>query len=103
MFRRNFEINPRKRKEEKDTIVGIYKDFAKLFAPILESDNEQPDTTDVYDLESEESTDQAGQGLKILTPNQMVSKLPIFLAYLKTGNNSEKFKNEIWQLLYSLY
>ena len=99
MFRRNFKINPRKRKEEKNTIVGIYK----LFAPILESDNEHPDTTDVYDLESEESTDQAGKGLKILTPNQMVSKLPIFLAYLKAGNNSEKFKNEIWQLLYSLY
>ena len=99
MFRRNFKINPRKRKEEKNTIVGIYK----LFAPILESDNEQPDTTDVYDLESEESTDQAGKGLKLLTPNQMVSKLPIFLAYLKAGNNSEKFKNEIWQLLYSLY
>ena len=33
----------------------------------------------------------------------MVSKLPISLAQLKAGNNSEKLKNEIRQLLYSLY
>ena len=44
-----------------------------------------------------------GQGLKILTPNQMSSRLPIILAQLKAGNNSEKLKNEIRQLLYSLY
>ena len=42
-------------------------------------------------------------GLKILTPSQMFSRLPITLAQLKAGNNSEKLKNEIRQLLYSLY
>ena len=41
--------------------------------------------------------------LKILTPNQMLSRLPITLAQLKAGNNSEKLKNEIRQLLYFLY
>ena len=48
---------------------------------------------------------QKGQGLKILTPNQMLSRLPISLAQLKAGNNSEKLKNEIRQLLqlHSLY
>ena len=46
---------------------------------------------------------QKGEGLKILTPNQMLSRLPITLAQLKAGNNSEKLKNEIRQLLYSLY
>ena len=46
---------------------------------------------------------QSGGGLKILTPNQMLSRLPITLAQLKAGNNSEKLKNEIRQLLYSLY
>ena len=46
---------------------------------------------------------QLGLGLKILTPNQMLSRLPISLAQLKAGNNSEKLKNEIRQLLYSLY
>ena len=46
---------------------------------------------------------QQGKGLKILTPNQMLSRLPIALAQLEAGNNSEKLKNEIRQLLYSLY
>ena len=47
--------------------------------------------------------EQHGQGLTILTPSQILSRLPISLAQLKAGNNSEKFKNEIRQLLYSLY
>ena len=47
--------------------------------------------------------DQSGQELKILTLNQMFSRLPITLAQLKAGNNSEKLKNEIRQLLYSLH
>ena len=47
--------------------------------------------------------EQQGLGLKILTPNQMLNRLPISLAQLKAGNNSEKLKNEIRQLLYSLY
>ena len=46
---------------------------------------------------------QSGGGLKILTPNQMLIRLPVTLAQLKAGNNSEKLKNEIRQLLYSLY
>ena len=46
---------------------------------------------------------QEGKGLKILTPYQMLSRLPISLAELKAGNNSEKLKSEIRQLLYSLY
>ena len=55
---------------------------------------EQLGTTDMPKLESEESTEQNRKqkdvGLKILTPNQMLSMLPITLAQLKTGNNSEK-------------
>ena len=46
---------------------------------------------------------QSGLGLKVLTPNQMLSRLPISLSKLKPGNNSEKLKNEIKQLLHSLY
>ena len=45
---------------------------------------------------------QEKKGLKILTPNQMLSRLRISLAQLKAGNNSEKLKNEIRQILYSL-
>ena len=44
-----------------------------------------------------------GSGLKTLTPNQMLSRLPITLAQLKARKNSEKLKKEIRQLLYSLY
>ena len=43
------------------------------------------------------------QGLKILTLNQMLSRLPVSLTQLKAGNNSEKLKNEIRQLFFSLY
>ena len=46
---------------------------------------------------------QSEQGLKVLTPIQMLSRLPISLAQLKAGSSSEKLKNEIRQLLYSLY
>ena len=46
---------------------------------------------------------QNGEGLKILTPYQMLSRSSISLAQLKAGNNSENLKNEIRQILYSLY
>ena len=58
-------------------------------------------------LESEESAEQRrnqkGGGLKILTPDQMLSRLPIPLAQLKAENKLEKLKNEIRELLYSVY
>ena len=47
--------------------------------------------------------EQEGSGLKTLTPNQILSRLPISLAQLKAGNNSEKLKSEIRQILYSSY
>ena len=46
---------------------------------------------------------QEGTGLKILTPNQMLKRLPIALAQIKAGNNSESLLNEIRQIVYSLY
>ena len=46
---------------------------------------------------------QEGKGLRILTPDEMLSRLRIVLAQLKAENNSEKLKNEIRQLLYSFY
>ena len=46
---------------------------------------------------------QLGQGLKIPTPDQMLSRLPITLAQLKAGNNSQKLINEIRQVLHSSY
>ena len=44
-----------------------------------------------------------GTGLKILTPKQMLQRLPIAPAQVKAGNNSESLLNEIRQIVYSLY
>ena len=75
------EMSEEERKKKKpDKILKIVEDIFKF--------NEQQ---------------QSGQGLKILTPSQMLSRLLISLAQLEAGNNSEKLKNEIRQLLYSLY
>ena len=49
------------------------------------------------------ATEQGGTDLKILTPKQMLQRLPIALAQVKAGNNSESLLNEIRQIVYSLY
>ena len=46
---------------------------------------------------------QEGTELKILTPKQMLQRLPIALAQIKSGNNSEGLLNEIREIVYSLY
>ena len=71
-----------------------------------EKEIEKPDkilkiAEEILDFNNKQN--QLGKGLKILTPRQMLSRLPISLAQLKAGNNSEKLKNEIRQILYSLY
>ena len=62
---------------------------------MFEDEEEIP--REMADLETEESAEQRrkqkGQGLKILTPNQTLTRLTISLAQLKTGNNSQKLKN----------
>ena len=45
----------------------------------------------------------AGKGMKVMTPRQMLQRLPIAMAQVKAGNNSETLLNEIRQMLYSLY
>ena len=44
-----------------------------------------------------------GEGLKILTPKQMLQRLPIALAEVRAGNTSENLLNEIRQIIYSLH
>ena len=70
-------------------------------------EDEEGTPKDMLDLESEESAEQRrkqkGQGLKLLPPQQMLTRLRISLAQLKAGNKSEILKNEIRQPLYSLY
>ena len=72
----------------------------------VEIENENPElTAKIVEkiLKFNKQNQQKGQGIKILTPNQMLNRLPIALAQLQAGNNSNKLKNEIRQLLYSLY
>ena len=54
-------------------------------------------------LAKEQEGTGANEMLKILTPNQMLKRLPIALAQVKAGNNSESLLNEIRQIVYSLY
>ena len=69
-----------------------------------ETKTEQPDKIlKIAENILEFNRQQQRQGLKILTPNQMLSRLLITLAQLKAGKKSEKLKNEIRQILYSLY
>ena len=74
-----------------------------LLAGLIENVLDINGLLNIPDLGSEESAAQRqqGQGLKILTPQQMITRLPILLAQLKAGNNL-KLKNEIRQLLYDL-
>ena len=61
------------------------------------------DIVDFYNLKSSSDTSKTAEGLKILANKQMLNRLPILLAQIKTGNNSIKLKNETRQILYSLY
>ena len=54
-------------------------------------------------LEAKRLAKQEGTELKLLTPNQMLKRLPIALAQISAGNNSESLLNEIRQIAYSLY
>ena len=67
--------------------------------------NEAIKFDDGYSLMVSEAKNKAtkGTGLKILTPKQMLQRLPVALALVKAGNNSENLLNEIRQILYSLY
>ena len=55
-----------------------------------------------YNVKQNE-TRQDGAGLKILTPQKMLQRLPIVLAQVKAGSNSEGLLNAVRQIVYSLY
>ena len=89
------------------SIIGVLKDLKEEINKMSEQEIkiEKPDkiVEIVKDILKFNKQKQEGQGIKILTPNQTLSRLPISLAQLEAGNNSKKLKNEIRQLLYSLY
>ena len=107
-------LNETKNKERNKTQV----DLIKSALTDLKKDTENTSKGDVNKIEENDKVmdivehiiyfnnqdkDQQGQGLKILTPSQTLSRLPISLAQLNAENNSGKLKNELRQLLYSLY
>ena len=69
----------------------------------LTDKEESVDSSDMPPLEDDEEEVKDGKGLKILTTNKFLARLPILLAQIKTGNNSYKLKMEIKQVLYLLY
>ena len=71
-----------------------------------EQDKDHKKFRDEYDSNgwsSGSGLNRKGKGLKILTNKQMLNRLPILLAQIQAGNNSNKSKNETRQILYSLY
>ena len=98
-------------KKKSNDLVNLIKsglsDLKNETENMNEEEKEFDEPNEIVDIVEEilefNKQNQQGQGLKILTPDQMLSRLPITLAQLKPGNNSEKLINEIRQLLYSLY
>ena len=92
------EIKKRKKlKEQKDTLYNIETLYKARIETIKLYD-------DYYLMMSEEKTKVTkGTGIKILSPKQMLQRLPIALAQVKAGNNSESLLNEIRQIVHSLY
>ena len=110
MAKKLFKIKDKKKNSELVELIKVKWSDLKVKIKKMskeEIENEKPDkilkTVEEIIIFNRENWKQWGLGLKILTPNQMLSRLPITLAQLKAGNNSEKLKNEIRQLLYSLY
>ena len=98
--------NPEKNKIRVNLINIGLRDLKEEIENMSEKEKEIKNSNEIIDIAEnifEFNRQQKGQGLKILTPNQMISRLPITLAQLKAGNDSEKLKNEIRQILYSLY
>ena len=102
--------NTNDKKKNNDLVIMIksgLSDLKKEIENMSEEEKEIEKPNVIIDIVEKiiefDKQKQEGQGLKILTPNQILSRLPISLAQLKAGNSSEKLKNKIRQLLYSLY
>ena len=72
----------------REEVINFFRDYIEMLSDAN------------YDSKHSETK---GKGLKILTPKQMLQRLPIALAQVKAGNNSENLLNEIRQIVYSLY
>ena len=83
----------------KNKKLDYLKDLVKTIVNTSQKLNDMP----LLETEEQAEKRQKRQVLKIMTPKQMITKLPILLAQVKAGNNSQKLKNEIRQIVYSLH
>ena len=72
----------------REEVINFFRDYIEMLSDAN------------YDARKNETE---GKGLKILTPKQMLQRLPIALAQVKAGNNSESLLNEIRKIVCSLY
>ena len=92
--------NPKKKRSEKqqetiDNIENLYKSRQKVVN--MFNNYAKNVSKSIHEAKRE------GKGLEILTSNQMFKRLPIALAEIKAGNNSESLLNEMRQIVYYLY
>ena len=74
--------------KSREEVINFFRDYVEMLSDAN------------YNAKQNETK---GKGLKILTPKQMLQRLPIALAQAKAGNNSESLLNEIRQIIFSLY
>ena len=101
----NYEVLRKTNDKEKNIeLVNVInsglKDLKEEIKKMSEAEIENEDPESIVEivekiLKFNKQNQQKGQGIKILTPNQMLNRLPIALAQLQAGNNSNKLKNEI--------
>ena len=91
--------DPRDKSEEQKKTIDNIKNISNSREEVAKMFNDyvRNMSRNIYDSKQE------GTGLKILTPKQMLQRLPISLAQIKAGNNSQSLLNEIRQIVYSLY
>ena len=73
----------------REEVISFFRDYTEMLCD------------ENYNVKKKNETE--GKGLKMLTPKQMLQRLPIAHAQVKAGNNSESLLNEIRQIVYSLY
>ena len=113
---KNIEERVKTRRQNKATDRDTQRTFAPSSPPkedysaendeylkyMKEQEKERVRFTDDYDS-SGSGLNEKVKGLKIITNKQMLNRLPILLAQIQAANDSNKLKNEIRQILYSLY
>ena len=83
-----------------DKMIDLRNAIIKIEVPENENPNKIVDIAqNILDINKQ----QKGKGIKVLTPKQMLQRLPIALVQVKAGNRSENLPNAINQIIYSSY